>query len=119
MNVLPADIKMGAVTLRVANLDAMTKYYSDVLGLRVLSEAIDSRVLGGSSGSALILEHAPELKHASPSDAGLFHTAFLYESREALATSVFALASSYPQSFTGSADHLVSEAFYFDDPEGN
>ena len=110
---------MGAVTLRVAKLDAMTKYYSDVLGLRVLSEGIDSRVLGGSSGSALILEHAPELKHASPSDAGLFHTAFLYESREALATAVFALASNYPQSFTGSADHLVSEAFYFDDPEGN
>lgn len=110
---------MGAVTLRVANLDLMAHYYSDVLGLKALSEGIDSRVLGGSSGSALILEHAPELKHASPSDAGLFHTAFLYESREALATAVFALASNYPQSFTGSADHLVSEAFYFDDPEGN
>jgi len=119
MTILPADIKMGAVTLRVANLDAMTKYYSDVLGLKVLSEGIDSRILGGSAGSALILEHSPELKHASPSDAGLFHTAFLYESREALATAVFSLATAYPQSFTGSADHLVSEAFYFDDPEGN
>jgi catechol 2,3-dioxygenase len=110
---------MGAVTLRVANLDAMTKYYSDVLGLSVLSEGAQSRVLGGSSGSALVLEHAPELKHASPSDAGLFHTAFLYSSRERLANAVYALASHYPQSFTGSADHLVSEAFYFDDPEGN
>lgn len=116
---LPGSLKMGAVTLRVANLDGMTEYYSDVLGLSVLSEGTDSRVLGGSSGSALVLEHAPELKHASPSDAGLFHTAFLYGSREALATAVYALASNYPQSFTGSADHLVSEAFYFDDPEGN
>lgn len=25
----------------------------------------------------------------------------------------------YPGKFTGSADHLVSKAFYFDDPEGN
>ena len=32
---------------------------------------------------------------------------------------MFAVASAYPQSFPGSADHLVSEAFYFDDPEGN
>ena len=53
MNILPADIKMGAVTLRVANLDAMTKYYSDVLGLKVLSEGIDSRVLG-----ALPVQHS-------------------------------------------------------------
>ena len=119
MELLPPDIKMGAVTLRVADLDAMTKYYSDVLGLSVLAEGVSSRVLGGASGSALILEHSPALKHASPSDAGLFHTAFLYPSREALANAVFSLASSYPQSFTGSADHLVSEAFYFDDPEGN
>lgn len=116
---LPASLTMGAVTLRVADLDAMTKYYSDVLGLSVLSEDLSSRVFGGSSGSALILEHAPELKHAGPSEAGLFHTAFLFPSREALATAVFSVATRYPQSFTGSADHLVSEAFYFDDPEGN
>lgn len=119
MAYLPGALRMGAVTLRVANLDATTKYYSDVLGLSVLSEGAQSRVLGGSSGSALVLEHAPELRHASPSDAGLFHTAFLYSSREGLANAVYALASNYPQSFTGSADHLVSEAFYFDDPEGN
>ena len=119
MELLPPGIKMGAVTLRVADLDAMTRYYSDVLGLSVLAEGVSSRVLGGASGSALILEHSPSLNHASPSDAGLFHSAFLYPSREALATAVFSLASNYPQSFTGSADHLVSEAFYFDDPEGN
>ena len=29
------------------------------------------------------------------------------------------VASAHPGSFTGSADHLVSKAFYFTDPEGN
>lgn len=119
MTVLPADIQMGAVTLRVADLDAMTKYYSEVLGLTVLSEGVSSRVLGGANGSALILEHSPDLKHAGPSEAGLFHTAFLFPTRESLATAVFKVVTRYPRGFTGSADHLVSEAFYFDDPEGN
>ncbi len=119
MNTLPASISMGSVMLRVADLDAMTRYYSDVLGLKVVAEDVSSRVLGGDKQSALVLISAPELKHAGPSEAGLFHTAFLYSSRSALATAVASIASRYPESFTGSADHIVSEAFYFNDPEGN
>jgi catechol 2,3-dioxygenase len=110
---------MGPVTLRVADLDLMTRYYTQNLGLEVLSENLGSRVLGGSKSSTLILEHSPELKHAGPSEAGLFHTAFLFETQSGLAQAVAATARNYPNTFTGSADHLVSEAFYFDDPEGN
>lgn len=119
MSVLPADILMGAVTLRVADLDLMTRYYSEVLGLSVLVEGEGSRVLGGASGSALVLEHAPSLRHASASSAGLFHTAFLFGSRAGLASAVLSLIRYDQGLFTGAADHLVSEAFYFDDPEGN
>jgi catechol 2,3-dioxygenase len=79
---------MGSVMFRVADLDAMTRYYSDVLGLKVIGEDQSSRVIGGDKGSALVLTSTPELKHAFPSDAGLFHTAFLYSSRSALATEV-------------------------------
>lgn len=119
MNLLPADIQMGAVTLRVADLDAMTEYYSAVLGLTVLVEGASTRVLGGEAGSALVLEHSPALKHAGPSEAGLFHTAFLFPTRASLASAVYRVVTKYPRLFTGSADHLVSEAFYFNDPEGN
>lgn len=51
--------------------------------------------------------------------AGLFHTAVLFDTKADLAASVFSTARHAPTSFTGSSDHLVSEAFYFDDPEGN
>jgi catechol 2,3-dioxygenase len=88
MTTLPSSTSMGSVMLRVADPDSMTRYYSDVLGLRVIGEDQSSRVLGRDKGSALVLISAPELKHASPSDAGLFHTAFLYCSRSALATEV-------------------------------
>ena len=65
------------------------------------------------------LEHSPQLRHASPGQAGLFHTAILFDSERALAAAVYSVATRYPGTFTGSADHLVSKAFYFNDPEGN
>lgn len=116
---LADSLTMGPVTLRVADLDRMATYYIEAVGLKLIAETVNSKVLGGHNATALILEHAPELRHAGPSEAGLFHTAFLFSSREELASAVASVASKHPGSFTGSADHLVSEAFYFDDPEGN
>lgn len=121
---LPADSAMGAVTLRVADLDAMTAYYRDAVTLSVLTEEGGRVILGRSvpghvSTPSVILEHAPELKHASPGEAGLFHTAILFDSQETLAAAVYSVARRAPGTFTGSADHLVSQAFYFTDPEGN
>lgn len=118
-NALAADTGMGAVTLKVADLDAMTRYYRDAVGLDVL-EDVGGRVrLGRGAGDVVVLEHAPGLRHASPHDAGLYHTAIVFDTREALAAAVLHTARAHPGSYTGSADHLVSLAFYFDDPEGN
>jgi catechol 2,3-dioxygenase len=116
---LPADSAMGAVTLRVADLDAMTRYYRDAVTLSVLAAEGDRVILGRDGTPSVILVHAPELRHASPGDAGLFHTAILFDTQEALAAAVYSVARRAPGTFTGSADHLVSTAFYFTDPEGN
>ncbi|PPF73281.1 VOC family protein [Rathayibacter sp. AY1E6] len=110
---------MGAVTLRVADLDGMIAYYRDAVTLELLSHDGPVAVLGRGGVPAVILQHAPELVHASPRSAGLFHTAILFESEAALAAAVYSVASRHPGSFTGSSDHLVSKAFYFDDPEHN
>ena len=116
---LPGDTAMGAVTLRVGDLDAMTGYYRDAVTLTVLAQDGDRAVLGRGGLPVVVLEHAPELRHAGPRDAGLYHTAILFETEADLATAVQAVASRHPGSFVGSADHLVSKAFYFTDPEGN
>jgi catechol 2,3-dioxygenase len=122
---LAADTAMGAVTLDVADLDAMTAYYRDAVGLSVLDAAGPVVTLGraGTASAAsvpvVVLRHSPTLKHAGPREAGLFHTAILFETQAALAAAVATVASAHPQRFTGSSDHLVSQAFYFDDPEGN
>jgi catechol 2,3-dioxygenase len=116
---LAADTAMGPVTLRVGDLDAMTRYYRDAVALSILEETPSSITLGRGATPVIVLEHSPELKHASPRDAGLFHTAILFDTEEALAAAVYSVARQYPNTFTGSSDHLVSKAFYFTDPEGN
>ena len=122
---LAADTAMGAVTLDVADLDVMTAYYRDAVGLSVLTSDGPVVVLGRAGGSSaasvpvVVLRHSPTLKHAGPREAGLFHTAILFETQAALAAAVYTVATAHPQRFTGSADHLVSQAFYYDDPEGN
>ena len=116
---LAADTGMGAVTLNVADLDTMTAYYRDAVGLDVLSAEGGSVVLGRGTRPVIVLEQTPELVHAAAREAGLFHTAILFDSEAALAASVYSVARRFPHSFTGSSDHLVSKAFYFNDPEHN
>jgi len=118
-DLLAPDTVMGAVTLRVADLDAMIAYYRDAVTLDLLSQDGPVAILGRAGAASVILQHAPELKHAGPRSAGLYHTAILFESEAALAAAVYSVATRDPGSFTGSSDHLVSKAFYFDDPEHN
>lgn len=118
-DLLAADTLMGPVTLLVADLDAMTGYYRDAVSLEVQHAEGHRVTLGRGHAPLIILEHSSELKHAGPRDAGLFHTAILFETERALAAAVYSTARRHPGTFTGSADHLVSKAFYFTDPEGN
>jgi catechol 2,3-dioxygenase len=118
-NLLAADTAMGPVTLLVADLDNMVAYYRDAVTLSVIDEAPGRVTMGRGTTPLVILEHSPQLKQASPGQAGLFHTAILFDSERALAAALYSVAQHSPGTFTGSADHLVSKAFYFNDPENN
>ena len=118
-NVLDAGSGVGAVTLKVADLDSMTAYYREGVGLSVLDQTGPRVTLGRRGVASVVLEHSPLLKHAAAGSAGLFHTAILFDDQADLASSVYSVARNFPRSFTGSSDHLVSKALYFDDPEGN
>ncbi|MCU1636410.1 MAG: glyoxalase [Cryobacterium sp.] len=118
-DLLAADTGMGAVTLRVGNLDRMIGYYRDAVTLTLLSHDGPVAVLGRGTTPIVILQHAPELSAPEPRSAGLYHTAIVFDSQAHLAAAVYSVATKHPGTFTGSADHLVSQAFYFTDPEGN
>jgi len=139
-DLLPAATSMAAVTLLVRDLDLMTRYYRDALSLDVLDEAAvpdvvrspealgaggagsarrETVVLGRGSVPVVVLRREPALPHARRGEAGLFHTAVLFDDAPALARALASVARTAPGTYVGSADHLVSEAFYFTDPEGN
>ncbi|MDD1477273.1 VOC family protein [Arthrobacter sp. H16F315] len=118
-DLLPAALTMGAVMLKVGDLKLMTDYYQRALGLDIVAEQDGGLYLGRRQKPLVHLAPAPGLRAASRGEAGLFHTALLFEDQQSLAATVASAAQYQPQSFSGSADHLVSEAFYFTDPEGN
>lgn len=118
-DLLPADLTMGTVMLKVGDMKVMTDYYQRALGLDVVAEQDGGLYLGRLRKPLVHLAPAPGLNLPGRGEAGLFHTALLFEDQASLAATVATAARFNPHSFTGSADHLVSEAFYFTDPEGN
>ncbi len=116
---LPDATAMRSVGLDVGNLDLQTAFYRDVLLLDVLREGVGRVDLGRAGETLVRLRHRPDLPRGERRSAGLFHTALLHPSPEALATTLASVAMEAPQLYTGSGDHLVSQAFYLDDPEGN
>lgn len=97
---LATETEMGAVTLKVADLDNMIRYYTQALPLNVIDQQGPSAIIGRGNRPLVILEHSPELKHASPRAAGLFHTAILFETETALAAAVYSVAQYAPNTFT-------------------
>jgi catechol 2,3-dioxygenase len=111
-------LRIGAIGLKVRDLDRLTAFYRDVLGLAVLDCRADGATLGAGGVPFVHLEHSPHAKPDDTREAGLYHTAFLVPTRADLARWILHVARNKVQ-LTGASDHAVSEAFYLDDPEGN
>ena len=118
-DLLGARTDMEAVTLHVEDLAATSAYYHDAVGLVPLAQGDGLEVLGRGTRPVIALRHTPGLPKPGRTEAGLFHTAILFDDAASLAAAVLSTARHPRSRFVGSADHLVSEAFYFTDPEGN
>jgi catechol 2,3-dioxygenase len=114
---LPASAGIGRVGLTVDDLGDCLAFYRDVVGLAVRSRADDAAVLGDPDTALLELRADPELDPRPETTAGLFHTAVRVPSRAALGDALGRIREGWRLS--GASDHLVSEALYLRDPEGN
>lgn len=111
-------LRIGAVVLAVRDIGRVEAFYREVIGLEPVGRSAGSVRLGAGGVGFLELIHRPEAKPDDPAAAGLFHTAFLLPSRADLARwLVHAGRLGVP--LDGASDHLVSEAVYLSDPEGN
>jgi catechol 2,3-dioxygenase len=117
---LPAATSIRSVTLTVKDLGRVLDFYEGVLGLTRLRQDGDRVTLAASeNGPELLTLHERRVATVRPVQApGLFHTAFLYPDRTELAR-VLKRVVQRGGRFQGFADHLVSEALYLADPEGN
>jgi catechol 2,3-dioxygenase len=107
------------VKLTVRDLGQSREFYERALGLEVASEDGPQLTLGAAGGEPLVeLRGDPEAPPLDHHRTGLFHFAVLVPTRADLAMALLRLArAGWP--LTGASDHLVSEALYLDDPDGN
>ncbi|HSP23292.1 MAG TPA: VOC family protein [Planococcus sp. (in: firmicutes)] len=108
---------VGEVGLKVLDINGMVEFYRDIIGFEVLEKSADSAVLGAGGKSLLRLEGVDGLQGKDQRYAGLYHFAILLPSREDLGRILIHLHNKGAR--LGSSDHLVSEALYLSDPEGN
>ena len=118
MSTIHPDTTIGAVTLTVRNLERALAFYQDSIGFRLHGRQENEAMLGAGERDLLVLRGESDARPASRRQTGLYHFAILTPSRRHLARSLRHLIDSgvRPQGF---ADHLVSEAVYLSDPEGN
>jgi catechol 2,3-dioxygenase len=96
---------IGSVSLTVSDLERARQFYERVIGLPADSDLIDL--------------HGDRSAHALDRRAtGLYHFAILVPSRADLAQALARIAEAH-WPLDGASDHLVSEALYLSDPDGN
>ena len=120
--IAPEGTRVGHIHLRVADLDRAVAFYSGVLGFKVQQRmGRGAAFLGADGYHHHIGLNTWESRGGRPAPfghTGLYHVAFLYPTRAALARVVRRVVES-GHHLDGAADHGVSEAIYLRDPDGN
>jgi catechol 2,3-dioxygenase len=112
----PAHV--GHAHLVVGDLRLVSDFYQKIVGLSVIERTPSGEVLGVEGKPLLTLTTGNGIARAPRNAAGLFHTAFLVPDRAELAQWLVHAAKNNIR-LDGASDHLVSEALYLSDPEGN
>jgi catechol 2,3-dioxygenase len=109
---------IGHSHLVVTDLSLVSNFYQKIMGLRVIEKTASGEVLGVGGVPLLTLTTDGMAERAPRTAAGLFHTAFLMPNRPELARWLRHAAGNNVV-IEGASDHIVSEAIYLSDPEGN
>jgi len=122
--VAPIDprVDVGHVHLKVSDLERAIRFYSDVLGFE-LTQRYGTQAAFLSAGGyhhhvGLNTWESRGGPPPAPGTTGLFHVAFRYPDRAALAVALRRLLE-HSVPLDGASDHGVSEALYLRDPDGN
>lgn len=119
---IDSRVEVGHVHLKVAELERALRFYRDILGFEVVQRLGEGAVFLSAGGyHHHVGLNTWESRGGPPPPAGstgLYHVAFRYPSRAALALAYHRLQEG-GVTLDGAADHGVSEALYLQDPDGN
>lgn len=117
---LNPEMTLGPISLKAKNLGSMLSFYERDLGLVARKRDEEAVELSPSKSAEpiIVLRHLPSAERAPDDAPGLYHYALLVPDRRSLAAAYLAIGNA-GIIFDGFADHLVSEALYLTDPEGN
>jgi catechol 2,3-dioxygenase len=119
---VPADTRVGHIHLKVTDLDRAIQFYGDVIGFRLTQRYGDQAAfLAAGEYHHHIGLNTWQSQGAGPAPeraAGLYHSAFLFPDRASLGAALQRVLD-HGTPLDGAADHGVSEAVYFRDPDGN
>src|ERR1044072_7335816 len=99
-------LRIGAIGLVARDLGLLTNYYRDLLGLTVQEHTGRAARLGTAGVTLIEIEHRPNARPDDPSQAGLYHTAFLMPTRADHARWIMHIARNQVP-ITGASDHGV------------
>ncbi|TYR81251.1 VOC family protein [Priestia megaterium] len=110
---------VGQVALKVQDLERSLAFYQNIIGFRVLTQSATEAVFTADGQTPLLsIEQRADLLPKQSRTTGLYHFALLLPTRFDLGKVLKHLVESgYP--LQGASDHLVSEAIYLADPDGN
>jgi catechol 2,3-dioxygenase len=109
---------VGNVKIKVEKLERSLPFYKEVLGFDVLEQtATTAKLTTDGKTNILSLEQPEDVIPKQGRTTGLYHFAILLPDQTALANIVVHLIGKGIR--FGSSDHLVSEALYLQDPDGN
>ena len=113
-----SDTRIGAVSIKTADLLTMKVFYRDVIGLEVLEDSGQEVQLGVGKHVLVHLISLPGGEKLLRS-TGLYHMAIRVPTRADLANWLRHYISVGNPFWQGASDHVFSEALYLSDPEGN
>lgn len=116
---IDSETRLGPVHLTVSDLDRSLTFYGEAIGLRLLRQVRGSAALAADGGTpSLVLTELRGARRKPARSTGLYHFAILLPTRVDLARALRRLEE-MRHPLQGASDHLVSEALYLADPDGN
>lgn len=114
----PPNTFVDIVSLKVSKLERSLAYYNEIIGFQIMKKTDRSAVLTADGHTPLVLLEQPEQPlPKSARHPGLYHFALLLPTRAHLGAFLRHIMKERVP--IGASDHIVSEAIYLSDPDGN